>query len=104
MVDALEKRPDAINFYIGHELEHIDQKHLTWGRFLFSARLARIGATSSPHCDPRRAMMSCLTNRLVRHLDSDRMPWRMSAQSQGGFVHTLAAPIGAQSGLIRFEQ
>ncbi|MEM7468927.1 MAG: M48 family metallopeptidase, partial [Pseudomonadota bacterium] len=42
VVDALEKRPDAIDFYIGHELGHIDQKHLTWGWFLFPAMLLPI--------------------------------------------------------------
>lgn len=29
MVDALESDPDALNFYIGHELGHIKLKHLT---------------------------------------------------------------------------
>ncbi|HXH72491.1 MAG TPA: M48 family metalloprotease [Mariprofundaceae bacterium] len=34
VVDALEECPDAINFYIGHELGHIKQKHLKWGAYL----------------------------------------------------------------------
>jgi len=34
VVDALEEHPDAINFYIGHELGHIKQKHLKWGPYL----------------------------------------------------------------------
>ncbi|MCW7537619.1 M48 family metallopeptidase [Aquabacterium sp. A7-Y] len=29
MVDAFENQPEAINFYIGHELGHIRRKHLT---------------------------------------------------------------------------
>ena len=31
VVDALEDRPGAINFYIGHELGHIQRKHIRWG-------------------------------------------------------------------------
>lgn len=39
VVDALESQPDAINFYIGHELGHIRQNHLRWGWFLFPASI-----------------------------------------------------------------
>lgn len=31
VVDALQERPDAVNFYIGHELGHIHRKHIRWG-------------------------------------------------------------------------
>lgn len=31
VVDALEEDPEAINFYIGHELGHIDRKHIANG-------------------------------------------------------------------------
>ncbi len=37
VVDALSDRPDAVDFYIGHELGHIHRKHLLWGPFLFPA-------------------------------------------------------------------
>jgi Zn-dependent protease with chaperone function len=37
VVDALNDRPDAVDFYIGHELGHIHRKHLLWGPFLFPA-------------------------------------------------------------------
>lgn len=30
ILDALEDHPDAINFYIGHEMGHIDRKHLLY--------------------------------------------------------------------------
>lgn len=30
VVDALDERPEALNFYIGHELGHIHRKHLNW--------------------------------------------------------------------------
>ncbi len=39
VVDALEARPAAINFYIGHELGHIHRHHIRWGWVLFPALL-----------------------------------------------------------------
>ena len=37
VVDALEDNPDALNFYIGHEIGHIKRKHLSWSAFLLPA-------------------------------------------------------------------
>jgi Zn-dependent protease with chaperone function len=37
VVEALEERPDAINFYIGHEIGHIKRKHLQWSALLAPA-------------------------------------------------------------------
>lgn len=34
VVDALEARPSALRFYIGHELGHIKRGHLNWTTFL----------------------------------------------------------------------
>lgn len=34
VVDALESDPEAVNFYIGHELGHIDRKHIANGWWL----------------------------------------------------------------------
>lgn len=34
VVDALQDEPEAVKFYIGHELGHIKQKHLLWGPLL----------------------------------------------------------------------
>lgn len=39
VVDALKDEPDAVTFYIGHELGHIAQKHLKWMGFLFPAMI-----------------------------------------------------------------
>lgn len=39
VVDALEDDPQAINFYIGHELGHIQRKHLQWLPILWPAGL-----------------------------------------------------------------
>ena len=39
VIDALEAKPDAIDFYIGHELGHIHRKHLLWGPVLMPASI-----------------------------------------------------------------
>lgn len=39
VVDALDERPGAISFYIGHELGHIHRKHLKWGWFVMPASI-----------------------------------------------------------------
>lgn len=39
VVDAFEERPEALNFYLGHELGHIHRKHLSWSWFLFPAAI-----------------------------------------------------------------
>lgn len=45
IVDALEERPEAVRFYIGHELGHIVQKHLVYGPLLLpSSILPLLGA------------------------------------------------------------
>jgi Zn-dependent protease with chaperone function len=48
VVDALESEPDALNFYIGHELGHIRRDHLLWGWVLLPASiLPLLGAAYS---------------------------------------------------------
>src|SRR5690606_24713529 len=48
VVDAMEDNPDAINFYMGHELCHIQRRHLTRGPFLWPASiLPLLGAAYS---------------------------------------------------------
>lgn len=39
VVDAMEGNPEAINFYIGHELGHIQRKHLQWGPYIWPASI-----------------------------------------------------------------
>ncbi len=39
LVDAFESKPQALNFYIGHEFGHIQRGHLKWGPFLWPASL-----------------------------------------------------------------
>ena len=48
IVDAMEAQPDALNFYIGHELGHIHRKHILWASVLFPASvLPLLGAAYS---------------------------------------------------------
>jgi Zn-dependent protease with chaperone function/Tfp pilus assembly protein PilE len=45
VVDGLAHNPDALNFYIGHELGHIKRKHLSWSTVLAPASvLPLVGA------------------------------------------------------------
>jgi len=37
VVDGLADNPDALNFYIGHEIGHIKRKHLNWATILMPA-------------------------------------------------------------------
>jgi len=48
VVDALEPEPEALNFYIGHELGHIRRNHLLWSWVLLPASiLPLLGAAYS---------------------------------------------------------
>jgi Zn-dependent protease with chaperone function len=52
VVDAMSDNPEAINFYIGHELGHIQRKHLKWGAFVSPASiLPLVGAAYSRACE-----------------------------------------------------
>lgn len=46
VVDALEDQPDAIDFYIGHELGHIHRKHLSWSTFIMPASILPLLGTA----------------------------------------------------------
>lgn len=52
VVDALDDNPNALNFYIGHELGHIKRKHLTWGPVLWPASMIPLlGAAYARACE-----------------------------------------------------
>ena len=110
VVDALESEPEAINFYIGHELGHIRRSHLLWGPLLFPASiLPLLGAaysrareyTCDLHglaCCPSSAMASrglaaiAAGGRRWKTLDPAR--YADQAASSGGFwmsFHELTA-------------
>ncbi|KQW87908.1 peptidase M48 family protein [Massilia sp. Root418] len=51
VLDALEDRPDAINFYIGHEIGHITRRHQRWLPLLLPAAvLPLLGAAYARAC------------------------------------------------------
>ncbi len=52
VVDALEERPGAVSFYIGHELAHIQRGHLVWGPVLMPGSvLPLLGAAYHRACE-----------------------------------------------------
>ncbi len=52
VVDAMSDNPKAINFYMGHELAHIQRKHLKWGAYIAPASiLPLLGAAYSRACE-----------------------------------------------------
>jgi Zn-dependent protease with chaperone function/type II secretory pathway pseudopilin PulG len=52
IVDALESRPGALNFYLGHELGHVHRGHLSWRPVLLPASfLPLIGAAYHRACE-----------------------------------------------------
>lgn len=63
IVDALEDKPDAINFYIGHEIGHLKMRHMRWAPLLIPAAvLPLLGAAYSRAreytCD-RHGFLAC---------------------------------------------
>jgi Zn-dependent protease with chaperone function/Tfp pilus assembly major pilin PilA len=63
VVDAMADNPDAINFYIGHEIGHIKRRHLLWSSVLMPASvLPLLGAAYARAreytCD-RHGLVAC---------------------------------------------
>lgn len=46
VVDSLQDKPGAIDFYIGHELGHIHRKHLLWSVFVMPASILPLLGTA----------------------------------------------------------
>lgn len=52
VVDALQRKPGAMKFYLGHELGHIKRNHLLWAPVIFPALLLPLlGAAYSRACE-----------------------------------------------------
>lgn len=52
VVDALQRKPGAMKFYLGHELGHIKRNHLLWAPVIFPALiLPLLGAAYSRACE-----------------------------------------------------
>lgn len=101
IIDALEDDPNAIDFYIGHELGHIRLKHLVWGWLLLPvAWLPLIGAAyrraqeyscdlhGSACCEGEQSAvnaMSVLAAGHTRWKTLNRRAWLQQAQATRGF-------------------
>ncbi|MFC5551378.1 M48 family metalloprotease [Massilia aerilata] len=71
VVDGLADNPDALNFYIGHEIGHIKRRHLSWSTVLLPATvLPLIGPAYSRAreytCD-RHGLAACDNPRNAEH-------------------------------------
>lgn len=81
VVDALGDRPDAIKFYIGHELGHLHRRHLTFAPLLLPARiLPLLGAAYSR----------------AREYTCDRYGFACSGTSDGAAIGLAALAAGGK--------
>jgi Zn-dependent protease with chaperone function len=71
VVDGLADNPDALNFYIGHEIGHIKRKHLSWSTVLMpAAALPLIGpayARAREYTCDRHGLAACDNPRNAEH-------------------------------------
>lgn len=80
VVDALADNPDALNFYIGHEIGHIKRKHLTWSTVLLPASiLPLVGAAYS-----RAREYTCDRHGLAACENAVNAEFGMAALAAGG--------------------
>jgi len=117
VVDALESEPDAVNFYIGHELGHIRRRHLVWGPLLFPASiLPLLGAGYSRAreytCD-RHGLVCCTSPTLAakglaalaaggrRWKTLDTARYAEQAQASGGFWMSFHELTGSYPWLVK---
>ncbi|WIX31838.1 M48 family metallopeptidase [Salinicola sp. JS01] len=83
VVDALEDRPEALRFYIGHELGHIRRGHLSKGLVVaIAAWLPLLGAAYRRACE-----YTCDRHGLACCPDPDAAFAAMSALAAGGSRH-----------------
>lgn len=80
VVDAFDERPEALNFYIGHELGHIKRSHLLWAPVLFPAGiLPLLGAAYS-----RAREYTCDRHGLACCATADDAAYGLAALAAGG--------------------
>lgn len=115
IVDALEERPESLNFYIGHELGHIKRGHLTWGPWLWPAGwLPLIGAGYSRAreytCDLHGAACCAASEdarRALAALAAGGSRWKSinlnaySDQNVGGFWMSFNELVGDYPWLVK---
>lgn len=80
IVDALENHPDALNFYIGHELGHLKRRHLVWGPLLAPAAFLPIIGTAYS----RAREYTCDRHGLAACNDPASAPLGLAALAAGG--------------------
>jgi len=101
VIDALEDRPDAVDFYIGHELGHIHRKHLLWAPFLFPAAVLpvlgfalrraeeytcdRYGAACTRHLDDANIALAAMAAGDTRWKQINMDAYRQQVQDTKGF-------------------
>lgn len=101
VVDALADEPEALDFYIGHELGHVRLKHLAWGWFLLPvAWLPLLGPAyrraqeyscdlhGSACCASEKAAVDAVAVLAVGHTrwkSLDRQQWLHQVKFTGGF-------------------
>lgn len=117
VVDALDEQPEAVNFYIGHELGHIARSHLVWAPVLFpSGLLPLLGAGYSRAreytCD-RYGLACCASPREAQHglaaLAAGGKRWKTMSQeiyagqskSASGFWMSLHELVGDYPWLVK---
>lgn len=117
VVDALEDNPDALNFYIGHEIGHIKRKHLSWSAVLLPASvLPLLGAayarareyTCDRHglaacADPLNAQLglAALAAGGKRWRTLDKGAYLAQAQRSGGFWMSFHELVGDYPWLVK---
>jgi Zn-dependent protease with chaperone function len=80
VVDSLADNPDALNFYIGHEIGHIKRKHMTWHTVLLPASLLPlVGAAYS-----RAREYTCDRHGLAACDDAVNAEYGLAALAAGG--------------------
>jgi Tfp pilus assembly protein PilE len=105
VVDALDDDPEGINFYIGHELGHIDRKHIANGWWMAPAMLLPLAGNAYRRaqeytCD--QYGLACCTNsisaaRALAVLAAGTKRWKLldtesyiaQCQQTGGFWMSL---------------
>jgi Zn-dependent protease with chaperone function len=117
-IDALASKPDALNFYIGHELGHIHRKHLNWSFVLAPAKLLPLlGAAYSRACestcdrygfaccqqapDAAVAGLVAIGSSDTRYLSTDTRAYIAQAQETRGFWMSFHELTGGYPWLVK---
>ena len=117
VVDALEERPDAINFYIGHEIGHLKRQYLRWSSLLAPASFFpllgaayarareytcdRHGFHACDDFDSAQAGLSALAAGGKRWRQLSTVAYAAQAQQSSGFWMSFHELIGDYPWLVK---